>query len=438
MSRYSPENPVSWRRAFAHAVGLSLLFGVVYGGASYITSLRTDVGTWRYDWEKYIPFVPIFIIPYMSIDALFFAAPFFCSDRRELSLLSKRIGLGVVVAGLCFLIYPLKLAEERPAMDGWLGVVWSWFIGMDRPFNLLPSLHITLRTLLAPTYARHTRGALQIILSVWFSLIGFSTLLMHQHHVVDVIGGFILATACFYLVNDAPMRLPMVRNSRIGWQYAALGLAMAALCYLTWPWGAILLWPIIAVAIVTLGYFHSGPGIFRKTYGRLPFSARLILAPVLASQYVSWLYYKRHCNAWDEIEPNVWIGRWLSDAEAKQAVDAGVTAVLDMSDAFSEAEPFARGKYLHLPVLDLTAPTAAQLAEAVGFIHQHATQGVVYVHCKIGYSRSAAVVAAWLISSGRAATVEDAIAQLKAKRPTIVIRPEIRVALDAWHGRSRI
>ena len=237
MSGYSPENPVSWRRAFAHAVGLSILFGVVYGGASYFTSLRTDVGTWRYDWEKYIPFVPIFIIPYMSIDALFFAAPFLCSDRRELSLLSRRIALGVIVAGLCFLIYPLQLAEERPAMEGWLGIVWSWFIGLDRPFNLLPSLHITLRTLLAPTYARHTRGALQIILSVWFSLIGFSTLLMHQHHVVDVIGGFILATACFYLVNDAPMRLPMVRNSRIGWQYAALGLAMAVLCYLTWPWG---------------------------------------------------------------------------------------------------------------------------------------------------------------------------------------------------------
>lgn len=198
--------------------------------------------------------------------------------------------------------------------------------------------------------------------------------------------------------------------------------------------GGILLWPIIAVAIVTLGYFHSGPGIFRKTYGRLPFSARVLLAPVLAGQYVSWWYYKRHCNAWDKIEPSVWIGRWLSDSEAKQAVDSGVTAVLDMSDAFSEAKPFVEGKYLHLPVLDLTAPTPEQLAEAVKFIQQHATQGVVYVHCKIGYSRSAAVVAAWLISTGKAGTVDDAITHLKDKRPTIVIRPEIREALDAWHS----
>ena len=136
------------------------------------------------------------------------------------------------------MIYPLKLAVDRPTLDGWLGVVWNWFIGMDRPFNLLPSLHITLRTILAATYAGHTRGVLRVVSSVWFSLIGFSTLLVHQHHIVDVIGGFILATACFYLVNDAPMRLPMVRNSRIGWQYAALGIVLDRnLCYLTWPWG---------------------------------------------------------------------------------------------------------------------------------------------------------------------------------------------------------
>jgi protein-tyrosine phosphatase len=368
----------------------------------------------------------------MSIDLLFFVAPFLCSDQRELWTLSKRITLGIVVAGICFLVYPLELAMDRPTIDGWLGVIWNWFIGMDRPFNLLPSLHITLRTILAATYARHTHGLLRAVFRVWFSLIGLSTLLLHQHHIVDVIGGFILASACFYLVSDVPLRLPMVRNSRIGWQYVALGACLAVLCALTWPWGAILIWPITAIAIVTIGYFHSGPGIFRKTYGRLPFSAKLILAPVLAGQYVSWLYYKVHCRPWDRVTPNVWIGRWLSDAEAQGAVQAGVTAVLDLSDAFSEAAPFLKLKYLHLPVLDLTAPTPEQLNEAVSFMQTNAVDGIVYVHCKIGYSRSAAVVVAWLLSSKQAATVEEAIELLRWKRPTIVVRPEIRTALDQF------
>ena len=64
-------------------------------------------------------------------------------------------------------------------------------------------------------------------------------------------------------------------------------------------------------------------------------------------------------RAWDEIVPGVWIGRWLSDAEARAAVESGVTAVLDLSDAFSEARSFTELNYLHLPVLDLTAPTPA-------------------------------------------------------------------------------
>src|SRR6476620_10318703 len=126
----SSEKPVSWRQALAHSVALSLLFMVVYGGTSWITSLRSDVGTWYYAWERYIPFVPIMIVPYMSIDLLFFASPFLCSNQRELSLLSRRIAFGVVVAGLCFLIYPLKLAVDRPVIGGWIGWLWSWFIGM--------------------------------------------------------------------------------------------------------------------------------------------------------------------------------------------------------------------------------------------------------------------------------------------------------------------
>ena len=405
---------------------------MVYGGTSWITSLRSDVGTWYYSWERLIPFVPLMIIPYMSIDLFFVAAPFLCQDRRELRLLSRRIALGIVVAGACFLIYPLRLAVERPSAPGWLGVIWSWFVGMDRPYNLLPSLHITLRTILANLYAQHTRGITRLASNIWFSLIGFSTLFTYQHHVVDVVGGFILATYCFYLVQDVPLRLPMVANPRVGWNYLALGFTLAAICWATWPWGAILIWPIAAVAIVTTGYFFLGPSIFRKQFGRLPFSAKLVLAPVLAGQYISWWYYKRQCDAWNIVAPGVWIGRRLSDAEAGEAVRLGIKAVLDLSDLFSEAAPFVRVAYRHLPVLDLTAPTRYQLAEAVSFIDTHAAKGIVYVHCKIGYSRSAAVVGAWMLKTGRATSTDDAIRQLRSIRPSIVIRPEIQTALRAF------
>ena len=49
-------------KAGVATVLLSLLFMVVYGGTNWLTSLRTDVGTWYYSWEKYIPFVPLMVI----------------------------------------------------------------------------------------------------------------------------------------------------------------------------------------------------------------------------------------------------------------------------------------------------------------------------------------------------------------------------------------
>ena len=60
--------------------------------------------------------------------------------------------------------------------------------------------------------------------------------------------------------------------------------------------------------------------------------------------------------------------------------------------------------------------------------------GRVYVHCKIGYSRSAAVVGAWLVASGAARSADEAIARLRAARPSIVIRPEAETALRKFAG----
>src|SRR5438477_12846136 len=95
------------------SAGLCLLFLLVYGGTNYLTSLRHDVGTWVYPWERYIPFVPLMIIPYMSIDALFVAAPFLCSDRKELWILSRRIVMAILVAAFCFLVMPLRITFPR-------------------------------------------------------------------------------------------------------------------------------------------------------------------------------------------------------------------------------------------------------------------------------------------------------------------------------------
>src|SRR5439155_7343768 len=142
---------------------------------------------------------------------------------------------------------------------------------------------------------------------VWFSLIGFSTLLTYQHHIVDVLGGFVLAGLCFYVVNEAPWRLPVVRHLRIGAYYVGGAAILACAAAVSWPWGAILLWPALSLAIVAAAYFGVGPGIFRKDRGRLPIATWLLLAPVILGHQLSRWRYARRSIAWDVITHNVWI-----------------------------------------------------------------------------------------------------------------------------------
>ena len=424
-------------KALVVSIGLSFLFLIVYGGCNWITARRANVGTFYFEWERSIPFVPFFILPYMSIDLFFVVAPFLCRTGRELSVLAKRITTAIIVAGICFLCFPFRFAFSRPHVDGWLGALFDWFRGMDAPYNLLPSLHAAFALILCDTYFRHTRGFIRIAIMIWFVLIGLSPVLTYQHHLIDIAGGFVLAGYCFYFFRERTLALPVIANRRIGSYYAAGAAVLLVLVAILWPWGVLLLWPAIALGIVAVAYFKAGPTIFHKTEGRLPWSTRFVLAPCLFGQYLSLLYYRSQCRAWDKVTPEIWIGGKLDSRAAKKALSLGVVSVLDLSAEFSEAKPFREIDYRNIAVLDLTAPTQAQLAEMSEFIGNHSRNGAVYVHCKIGYSRSAAAVAAYLIMSGTAKTSEDAFAMIRRVRPSVVIRPEVLAALFEFEHRTR-
>jgi protein-tyrosine phosphatase/membrane-associated phospholipid phosphatase len=424
-------------KAFVVSAGLSALFLIVYGGCNWITARRANVGTFYFECERTIPFVPLFILPYMSIDFFFVVAPFLCRTDRELSILAKRIVTAIVVAGICFLLFPLRFAFPRPHADGWLGALFDWFRGMDAPYNLLPSLHAALALILLDIYFRHTRGFVRIATMTWFVLIALSPVLTYQHHLIDIIGGFALAGYCLYFFREPAPARPVVVNRRIGSYYAAGAAVLVFTGAIFWPWGILLFWPAIALGIVAIAYFRAGPIVFHKTDGKLPSSTRFVLAPCLLGQYLSLVYYRGQCRSWDKVTPQIWIGGKLGCRSANNALRAGVASVLDLSAEFSEAKPFRKINYKNIPVLDLTAPTQAQLVEMSQFIGDYSRKDPVYVHCKIGYSRSAAAVAAHLIMSSEVDTAEEAFAMIRRVRPSVVIRPEVVSALSEFELRVR-
>jgi hypothetical protein len=326
----------------------------------------------------------------------------------------------------------LRFAFERPEVSGPLGAVFDNFRKLDKPFNQAPSLHMALRTILALAYTRRIRGFWKWATSIWFSLIGFSTLLTYQHHFIDVITGFALAALCVHLFQETPLRLPVICNRRAGLYYLAGSAVLIAGAVLLRGWALLLLWPATSCAMVAAGYFGLGPGVYRKHNGLISFTGWLLLWPILLAQRLSLLHYSRQCEPWHALTPNIWIGRKLSDAEGAHAIGQGVSAVLDLTCESSECRPFLAAHYRHLPIMDLTAPTSDHFAEALEFIRERSAGGIVYIHCKAGYSRTAAIALAWLISNGQASTVEQAVQHLRSVRPRMVIRPEILAAIRTF------
>ena len=123
------------------------------------------------------------------------------------------------------------------------------------------------------------------------------------------------------------------------------------------------------------------------------------------------------------------MGRKLSGGEAALAIRGGVTAVLDLTSEFSETQPLRSLEYLNIPILDLTSPSQHQMETMARFIANHVESGKVYVHCKAGYSRSAAAVGAWLLASHQTANIAETLAALRRARPSIIVRPEVIEAL---------
>jgi protein-tyrosine phosphatase/membrane-associated phospholipid phosphatase len=425
-------------KSIAASAGLSTLFLLIYPLCNWITSRRPHVGSYVFAWERHTPFVPALIIPYMSIDLFFVLAPFLTRSARELRTLTLRIAATILLAGACFLLFPLKFAFERPHVDGPLGLIFNNFRNMDLPFNQCPSLHVALWAILIGVYTRSTRGLLRIAIVIWFVLILFSTVLTYQHHFIDVVGGFVLAGFCFYLIPEHAVQKSFTFNHRVGIYYAIGAVVFASLALVVRPFSYVLVLPAVALAISAAGYVALGSNIFRKRGGAIPFSTWFVLWPVLIGQRVSLSFYARQCRPCNRLTDSLWIGRRLSTAEARQAQIDGVTAVVDLTGELAESKPFRPLNYLPIPILDLTAPHPAQIDQAINFIRKNSERGIVYLHCKAGYSRTAVVAGAYLLADGKAHTVESALAMLRKARPTIVIRPEAMKALDDFHSALRI
>jgi membrane-associated phospholipid phosphatase len=168
------------------SICLALLFTVTYTATNRLSALRTNHLRLYFDRELNIPFVPWMIWVYLSIN-FFLALPLAVLNIAEIHRFARAFALATIAAALTHLLLPTQLGWAQPAC-----------FTFDYPHNLAPSLHVAY-AVLAGAAVWHGASSfwVRMFSGAWLALLVSSVVLVHQHHLLDVVTGAALGILCY-------------------------------------------------------------------------------------------------------------------------------------------------------------------------------------------------------------------------------------------------
>lgn len=174
--------------------GEMLLFLLFYGGANWVAEQHHWRVAIHCSADLSIPIVPWTIALYLSLNLLLWMAPFVLRTRAELKALTAALAAATLIAGPVFLLLPAQ--DAFPPLDPQQLGDWSTCFNVARTMamqhNYLPSLHVAFTVIAASSYATQAQRLGRILLGTWSAAIVVSTLLTHQHYLLDVVTGLLL------------------------------------------------------------------------------------------------------------------------------------------------------------------------------------------------------------------------------------------------------
>jgi len=370
-------------------------------------------------------------VPYWSIDLLYGFGFLLCStpvrvDRHALRLLSVQL---VCVA--FFVLLPLRFSLDKPITDGMFGQLFDALASFDQPYNQAPSLHIALLVVIWQLFRGASTGAWRVAVDAWALLITISVLTTYQHHFIDIPTGALAGLFGLWLWPDrgaSPLRgrAPLSRRGhRLALAYATgAALAVSACAYGGIAW--IALWPATSLALVAGCYSWAGASGFQKSSEGLSLASRWLFGPYRAAAWLNSRIWTRSHPEATAIVDGLYLGRFPSRSEL---AGARPWAVCDLTAEFPPIPSCVQHRAT-LPLLDLISPDPQILIRAAHEIERlRGLEDRVLVCCALGYGRSALAVTAWLRVTGRASSVEEAAALVRAKQPHSAMHEDALEAL---------
>lgn len=159
--------------------------------------------------DSAIPVIPVFVIPYNSLQPYIYATLILFLLFRNKYFQSTALAMITVWLISYAFYYFLQSQVVRPVLTGtdvFSKMVMAVYAG-DNAFNDFPSLHTSLSTILAIHWMRVNK-TLGILLSIWTALIVAATLFIKQHYIADMLFGLVLAFSFSYLYLKVIVKKP--------------------------------------------------------------------------------------------------------------------------------------------------------------------------------------------------------------------------------------
>lgn len=121
-----------------------------------------------------------------------------------------------------------------------------------------------------------------------------------------------------------------------------------------------------------------------------------------------------------------------SRAEVEWLRQQGVRGIISMTERSLPKDWTDDISYLHLPTVDMTAPTRENIDIAMEFMHEHVKNSEpVMVHCAAGLGRAGTILACYLVKY-HDKTASEAIVDLRRIRPGSVQSKEQEIAVHMY------
>jgi membrane-associated phospholipid phosphatase len=143
------------------------------------------------------PFFPVWSWVYVSGTVVLLTAPFLLADGRALGGLFASLTVALFGSAIVFLLLPVEPGFAPRVLPAGTSPATALCFHLVDALNLernsLPSLHVAFSILTACALAMGRGAMARASLALWATAVASSTVLIHEHHLLDVVAGAVVA-----------------------------------------------------------------------------------------------------------------------------------------------------------------------------------------------------------------------------------------------------